>query len=189
MAPVPRGYMKRGAPPKRAAVMILLRPDSRGQLHIVLTLRQPQLRGHAGQVSFPGGAQESVDSDLQATAARETCEEIGICGDSLRPLGCLPRLYIPASNYEVTPIVASCPPEACFAPNPDEVAEVFCFALEDMLRDSFKRDERRTIRGHDVFVPYYAVAGHKVWGATAMLLSECEARLKRVMREEELSRL
>ena len=54
-------------------------------------------------------------------------------------------------------------------------------ALDDLLRPDFKSVENRLIRGHDVRVPYYAVAGHKVWGATAMLLSELEGRLRQVL--------
>ena len=46
-----------------------------------------------------------------------------------------------------------------FVPNPDEVAEVFSFALEDLLRPRFKFVEQRRIRGVDVRVPYYEAGG------------------------------
>ena len=183
MAPVPRGWQKRNSPPKRAAVMILLFPNQDGRLHVVLTLRNAGLRGHSGQVSFPGGQQDPKDASLTATAIRETCEEIGVCAEGLEILGALPRFYIPASHYEVYPSVASYDGAPAFAPNPAEVQEVFSFALEDLLRPRFKCAERRRIRGHDVHVPYYSVAGHKVWGATAMLLSELEGRLRQVLPE------
>ncbi len=181
MAPAPRGWQKRNSPPKRAAVMILLFLHQDSRLHVVLTLRNAGLRGHSGQVSFPGGHQDPKDASLTATALRETCEEIGVSAEGLEVLGRLPRFYIPASHYEVYPSIACYDGAPAFAPNPDEVQEVFSFALEDLLRPRFKCAERRCIRGHEAHVPFYSVAGHKVWGATAMLLSELEGRLRQVL--------
>ena len=178
MAPVPRGWQSRPEPAKRAAVMLLVFPASDQRLHIVLTRRNADLRGHSGQVSFPGGQQDPGDASPAHTAMRETCEEIGVCGPELCVLSQLPRFYIPASHYEVAPIVAILKSQPVFKRNADEVAAVFSFALDDLLRARFKGEEQRMIRGYDVRVPFYAVAGHKVWGATAMLLSELEGRLR-----------
>ena len=181
MAPVPRGWQKRADPPHAAAVMILIFPAADGMLKTVLTLRADGLRGHSGQVSFPGGRQEPADENLIATARRETCEEIGIGGERLSVLGWLPQFYIPASHHAVCPVVAHFDAAPVFKPKAAEVAEVFNFALEDLLKPGFKFVEQRQIRGYDVCVPYYAVEGHKVWGATAMLLSELEERLRHVL--------
>lgn len=178
MAPVPRGWRARENPPKQAAVMILLYAEIDARLQIVLTLRNAELRGHSGQVSFPGGSQDPQDASLTDTALRETCEEIGICGDRIEILGYLPRFYIAASHYDVCPIVASYAGIPEFEANPDEVGEVFSFSLEDLLQQRFKSVEQRMIRGYNVRVPYYDVKGHKVWGATAMMLSELEERLR-----------
>ena len=181
MAPVPRGWQSRPDPAKRAAVMLLIFPAEDQRLHIVLTLRNADLRGHSGQVSFPGGQQDPADPSPAHTAMRETCEEIGVCGGELCLLGQLPRFYIPASHYDVRPIVARHKSQPVFKLNPQEVAAIFSFALDDLLRARFKCEEQRQIRGYDVRVPFYAVAGHKVWGATAMLLSELEGRLRTVL--------
>jgi hypothetical protein len=40
---------------RRAAVLVLLFADRRGDLRVVLTLRSPLLRTFAGQVALPGG--------------------------------------------------------------------------------------------------------------------------------------
>ncbi len=186
MAPVPRGWKKRPDPPRPAAVMILIYADALGALHLVLTLRQRSLRGHSGQVSFPGGRRDRQDPSLHETALRETREEIGICESAITILGQLPPLYIPASHFEVLPVIGLFEGQPVFAPNPAEVAEVFSFALDDLPRERFKCVENRRVRGVDVRAPYYAVAGHKVWGATAMLLSELECRLRIVMRADAL---
>ena len=181
MAPVPRGWQKRNTAPKLAAVMVLVYagPDSR--LSTAITLRNPDLRGHSGQVSFPGGQQEPQDEDLTTTAVRETCEEIGISSTAIAVLGRFSRFYIPASHFDVYPIVALYDGVPVFRANPAEVTEVFSFALEDLLQDKFKCEEQRVIRGFDVRVPYYHVSGHKVWGATAIMLSELEHRLRHVL--------
>ena len=181
MAPAPRGWQKRDSPPQPAAVMILIYSDDDFFLHTVLTLRASGLRGHSGQVSFPGGRQDPEDEDLIATARRETCEEIGIGGERLTVLSQLPPFYIPASHHAVWPVIGHLEGQPDFQPNPDEVAAVFSFALDDLLKPGFKFVERRQIGGYDVRVPYYAVKGHKVWGATAMLLSQLEGRLRHVL--------
>ncbi len=189
MAPAPRGWRKRESAPTQAAVMVLLFRDDQERLHTVLTLRQAGLRGHSGQVSFPGGRQDPQDNSLTDTALRETGEEIGIFQDEIGILGGMPPLYIPTSHHDVYPTVGYCEALPRFRPNPQEVAEVFSFALDDLLHPRFKREERRMIRGCDVWTPYYAVCGHKVWGATAIMLSELEERLRQVLPRQVLLEL
>ena len=181
MAPVPRGWQARDTQPAQAAVMILVYEESDSRLSIALTLRDPDLGSHSGQVSFPGGRQEPNDEDLVAAAIRETWEEIGVCCTRDKVLGQMPCFYIPASHYDVHPIVAHFSECPTFRPNPGEVTEVFGFALEDLLQPRFRAVEQRIIRGYSVHVPYYCVDGHKVWGATAIMLSEFEARLRQAL--------
>lgn len=186
MAPVPRGWQKRDTPPTPAAVMIVIFADARSRLNLVLTLRNADLRGHSGQVSFPGGRRDPDDASLTDTARRETYEEIGLPGAGLQMLGELPAFYIPASHFEVFPCVARFDGLPVFTPNPAEVADVFCFGLDDLLEPGYKQVEERRIRGIDARVPYYAVRGHKVWGATAIMLSELECRLRSVLPQDAL---
>jgi len=189
MAPAPRGWQKRDTPPTPAAVMIVIFADALGRLNLVLTLRNAELRGHSGQVSFPGGRQDPGDADLTCTALRETCEEIGLCRGDLYIIGSLPRFYIPTSHFEVFPAVARFDGVPAFTPNPAEVADVFSFGLDELLKPAYKQLEARQIRGLSVRVPYYAVRDHKVWGATAIMLSELEGRLRRVLPREALHAL
>ena len=77
--------------------------------------------------------------------------------------------------------IARCDGAPDFKPKPEEVAEVFSVALEDLLQPRYKFVEQRLMRGVKVRVPYYELGRHKVWGATAMLLSELEGRLRRVL--------
>lgn len=184
MSPHPRGVKTEPDtnPPREAGVLALIitKPDG---LHVVLTRRTDTLRGHSGQISFPGGRRDPDDASFTATALRETCEEIGICDDSIEILGTLSPFYIPPSNFNVYPSVGAVDYDPVFFPNEYEVAEVFTFPLRDLLDPTFKHDEFRTFNGFRFKAPYYLVNGHKVWGATAVMLSELEHRLHAIIRQ------
>src|SRR5574343_828875 len=47
-------------------------------LSVLLTQRTDHLRKHPGQISFPGGRAEASDNSPEATALRESQEEIGL---------------------------------------------------------------------------------------------------------------
>lgn len=183
MAPKPRGMSPdpNGTPPREAGVLALLVSEVDG-LHVVLTRRQAHLRGHSGQISFPGGRRDPEDQSFTATALRETQEELGIMPDDINILGQLSSVYIPPSNYNVYPSVGYFTPTTIyFRPNPDEVAEVFTLSLNDLVDERLKEHEYRDFQGVRVKIPYYQVHGHKVWGATAVMLSELEHRLHLVL--------
>lgn len=169
MVPGFRSVMSRGRSARQAGVLLLVIPGP----EIVLTRRAATLRGHSGQISFPGGARDRSDTSLIETALRETREELGICQD-IRVLGDLASVYIPPSNFDVHPVVGVLNTYPVWKPNSAEVAEVFTFPVRDLLDDRTRRHELQ----NGVDVPYYLVNGHKVWGATAIILSEFEQRLK-----------
>lgn len=181
MSPEPRGLITREDQPREAAVLALLFPHRDGHLHLVLTRRTETLRGHSGQISFPGGRRDPEDADFAVTALRETCEELGLC-DDIAVIGSLTPIYIPPSHFNVYPFVGYLDTPPHFHPNPDEVAEVFTVPLDALLDSAYKSEELREFqfRGEVISmrVPYYALCGHKVWGATAIMLSEFEQRLR-----------
>lgn len=170
---------------RKAGVLILLYPKA-NQLHFVLTRRTDKLRGHSGQVSFPGGRHDPSDATFVDTALRETREELGVDDTGIAVLGSLTPIYIPPSDFEVFPVVAALDHVPVFHPNPDEVAEVFSVPLAALVDDRYKRVEDWPFNETLMRVPYYAFNGHKVWGATAIMLSELENRLRAVLPESVL---
>lgn len=183
MAPRPRAMTRLPAQsgrPRQGGVLVLLYPAVSGELALVLTRRTDGLAHHSGQISLPGGARDG-DESLAQTALRETCEELGVCLDNGRPLGRLASLYIPPSDFEIFPFVTCCPVRPAFRPEPAEVAEILEIPLASLLDPALHHLEEWQIRGLPAQVPFYALGGHQVWGATAMILSELEQRIRLVL--------
>ncbi|CAK7266564.1 8-oxo-dGTP diphosphatase [Sporothrix epigloea] len=74
---------------RRAAVLVLLYADRRGDLRVVLTMRAAGLRNFSGHAAFPGGKADSVDETAEQIARREAWEEIGLPLDDSK----LPRPF------------------------------------------------------------------------------------------------
>ena len=163
----------RAIPPadaRSAGVLILLYPRD-GAWYFPLMKRVDDGLVHSGQISLPGGSQEAGES-LQATALREACEEIGAACADVEVIGQLSTIYIPPSNFLVTPSVGCVDQRPDFQCDPREVAELIEVPLSMLFdRDVVKR-EPWALRGVTVEVPFYQIGPHKVWGATAMILSE-----------------
>jgi 8-oxo-dGTP pyrophosphatase MutT (NUDIX family) len=100
-----------GANSRRAAVLVPILMDN-GQARVVYTVRKGDLADHAGQISFPGGSAESTDDSLMETALREAEEEIDLSPSLVEVIGELEEMYIPPSNFRVSPFVGLLPPEA-----------------------------------------------------------------------------
>ncbi len=161
---------------REAGVLILLYPGNTNgvalELHLVLTRRTEYPGTHSGQISFPGGRREGQES-LLGTALRETEEEIGVSPDQVEIIGQLSPLYTPPSNFCIYPFVAFSPNRPRFQPEPREVAEVIETPLSLLLNPASRQEESWHFHQQGQRrVPFFYVSGHKIWGATAMILSE-----------------
>ncbi len=161
----------------KAGVLILLYPW-KNQLHMIFTRRTDRVDFHQAQISFPGGRQEE-DESFKETALREAHEEVNIPPDSVRILGELTPLYVPPSNYCIYPVVAVTDKRPDFQPSELEVAEVIEIPLNHLLDPENRKREMWDYKGAELDVPFYSFKGDKIWGATAMILSELVELLER----------
>ncbi|KAF3909088.1 hypothetical protein ABW21_db0204193 [Orbilia brochopaga] len=148
---------------RRAAVLILLFPDAKGELRVVLTERSSSLRTFAGQVALPGGKADSPKESAFDTARREASEEIGLpARNDLLPspftvshlcempmnlsrntLGVRPCVALLHTKPDFVDSSAASNPEESLIPrlDPKEVASVFTVPLKAFLTSEYKNPE------------------------------------------------
>ena len=157
---------------RKAGVLILfyLKDD---QIFIPFIKRNEYPGVHSGQVSFPGGGWEKGDEDIVATALRETEEEIGVDRSLITPVGRLSELFIPPSNFLVTPVIGYMNQLPLFHPDPEEVERVLEVPLEELLsQDAIQEKDITIFPDIHLKVPCFYCQAQVIWGATAMMLCE-----------------
>lgn len=161
-----------GPPPgsgRPAAVLVLFGQDAvTGNPDVLLQLRSDTLPSHPGQVCFPGGAVDDTDDGPVATALREAAEEVGVRACDVRPVAVMPALYLPPSDFVVTPVLGHWERPGPVSPvDPAETAAVARVPLQ-VLADPANRV---TVRGPSGFAhPGFVTPGMLVWGFTGGLL-------------------
>ena len=153
----------------RAASVLMLFGDSSGEPDVLLLERAHDMRSHAGQVAFPGGVQDPGDRDAVATALREAEEETGLDPTGVDVVGVLPTLWLPPSNFAVTPVLGwwRTPSEVSVV-DPAETASVHTVPIAELIDPA----HRVTVRHPSGFLgPGFLVRDLVVWGFTAGLLS------------------
>lgn len=166
-----------GSPPlapehhRKGAVLSLLYPY-KDELHIVFMKRTDDGKAHGGQISFPGGKQEPEDRTLNLTALRESEEELGIIQQEVQVLGGLTKLYIPASNFLVQPVVGYAANRPIFRPSPVEVDEILEVSVAQLLQTPISTSPVTASSGFTIDAQAFLVNDQVIWGATAMMLNE-----------------
>lgn len=159
-------------PPKdkelRKSAILLLFGESVDGLDLTFIQRSTSLRHHPGQVAFPGGMMDEEDSDEVATALREAQEEIALQADSIRVLCTLPNLFVPVSQFEVTPVLAHWhSPHEVFPNDLSEVERVERIPISELVNPN----NRVNVRHSSGFVgPAFNVRDFVIWGFTGGLL-------------------
>ncbi|KAL6159523.1 8-oxo-dGTP diphosphatase [Exserohilum turcicum] len=143
---------------RRAAVLILLFPDRRGELKVVLTVRSAELRSYSGQVALPGGKADTLEESPWDIARREASEEIGLPLDDAKLGGfsvehlCELPTNLAKTELGVRPCVAFLGPASSEVGNasveerliprldPKEVAAVFTAPFHNFLRTEWEGD-------------------------------------------------
>jgi len=186
MAPLERIEMLKALNPnslnaKKAAVMMLFYPKNK-ETHLVLIVRNTYPGVHSSQIAFPGGKVELQDTNLADTALRETEEEIGVDRNKIEVIKSFTELYIPPSNFLVSPFLGICQSTLDFELQLDEVAGIIELPLKDFLNDqNVVMRKLTTSYANEIDVPAFLFHEHIVWGATAMMMSELKETLKMVL--------
>jgi 8-oxo-dGTP pyrophosphatase MutT (NUDIX family) len=139
-----------------------------GEPDLLLIQRSDDLRLHAGQPAFPGGAIDQDDGGPVAAALREAAEETGLDPKGVEVVGVLPELFIPRTMFRVVPVLAWWRRPSAVAPvDAGEVAAVERIKVTE-LADPAVRVMVRAPGGHAS--PAFRVRGMLIWGFTALLI-------------------
>jgi 8-oxo-dGTP pyrophosphatase MutT (NUDIX family) len=163
-------------PVRPAAVLVPFVPRDE-RLSVLFTRRNPNLRNHAGQVSFPGGGIDPGDADAVAAALRETREETGIDEAQVDPFGYLDCIDT-VSGYCVTPVTGFLHSDYAVRLHEDEVDEVFEVPFEYILEPATLRRERFHWGGRDREIFAFDWEGRRIWGVTAAIIKNLLDRMQ-----------
>lgn len=167
-----------GGQGKIGAVLLLV-VSMQQEPKIVLTKRSSKMKNHAGQISFPGGRKEAAES-LQAAALRETEEEIGVGREQIEIVGQLNSVYIPPSDFTIFPFVGCCDTMPVFQPSEHEVSEIIQAPVEQLMTTDSSRVGQVDSANGPVQAQFFDVGGHRVWGATGIVMNEFLQRIRLV---------
>jgi 8-oxo-dGTP pyrophosphatase MutT (NUDIX family) len=164
---------------RSSAVALVLYPEAR-KINSLLIQRPIYKGAHSGQIALPGGKLEVNENTLEA-AIRETKEEIDLDLTMEDHLGPLTDLFIPVSNFIVTPHVFYIEKLPPLTKEEREVDSIFSFPIE-ILNNPNTRLIKDIPVGQFTLkdVPYFSIEQKTVWGATAIILSEFSEILIRI---------
>jgi 8-oxo-dGTP pyrophosphatase MutT (NUDIX family) len=157
-----------GAPTRHSAVLMLFGEGHDSRPDVLLIERAADMRSHAGQPAFPGGALDPEDDGPIGAALREAEEETGLDPAGVSVVRTLPDLWLPPSGFTVTPVLAYwSQPVPVRAVDPREVARAERVPVDDLVDPA---NRVTVVHPSGYRGPGFEVADMLVWGFTAMLL-------------------
>ena len=153
---------------EEAAVLIPI--FIRDKPFLLLTRRTQEVATHKGQISFPGGLREELDSSLRETSLRETEEEVGIPRTCVQILGRF-HDYRSVTNFRVTAFVGFLKEGFPISINPNEVDCILKVPLDFFRKGAPKCEVRRHGKG-ERRVYSYNYEGEIIWGLTASIIRD-----------------
>jgi 8-oxo-dGTP pyrophosphatase MutT (NUDIX family) len=166
--------------PLKSAVLILIYKRNNEILIPFIIRKSFPVNVHSGQIAFPGGKKEEKDKDMQATALREAEEEIGIKTNTVNIICKISDLYIPPSNFLVSPFIGITYDIPNFIAQKSEVDDIIEIPLHFFLQENII--QYRNI-GDNKNIPCFIYQQHIIWGATAMMMNEFIYLLKEILEE------
>lgn len=167
----------------RPAAALLLIYEHNDAWHVPLTVRGSGLRHHTGQVSLPGGRLDHAGESVEEAALREAYEEVGVRPADVDVLGRLTPISVVVSGHLLQPVIGMAAQRPAFVVAQPEVERLIEMPLNRLLeKDAVAWEERMRMLppGGMMNVPYFAVEGARVWGATAMVLAEFTALIEEI---------
>lgn len=157
----------------RAAVALVLRDGPQGVEFIAIHRAHRRGDPWSGHMALPGGRQHEADTDLRATAARETREEVGVdlnrfatvlgTLDDLRAVG--RRVLL---DLVISPIVYGTRADVALVPRVEEVQSAFWIPVASLRRPEAHTTYRPY--GPETDYPAFVYRGHTIWGLTHRIL-------------------
>lgn len=157
----------------RTGAVLMLFGEGPDGPDLLLTERAHHMRSHPGQVSFPGGSIDPGETAVEA-ALREAVEETGLEPAGVEVFGDLPELWLPPSNFAVTPVLGWWERDSPVSVvDPDEVHAVLRVPVEELL-DPDHRITVRHPRVPEYRSPAFLIGDDKqllLWGFTAGIIT------------------
>ena len=160
----------------RAAVAMIFREvDHEPE---ILLIRRADCEGDpwSGHIAFPGGRVDPTDVSTQATAERETLEEIGLdlqqhgqCIAALEPQFPVRRASL--RGIQVTPYVYTLDDEPETYTLNHEVADLYWVSIRPMLRHQTVTQFDFEHEGRVMTFPGFDVNGQTLWGMSFRMLN------------------
>jgi 8-oxo-dGTP pyrophosphatase MutT (NUDIX family) len=143
---------------------------------VLLTKRTEKLRSHSGQVAFPGGGIEPIDSTAEDAALRETFEEIGLPASAVEVIGRMPD-YVAGSGYRIVPVLGVVTPPFDLVINEHEVDVAFEVPLGFLMNAANHKRESRIWQDKRRFYYTMPYGERLIWGVTAGIIRTLYERL------------
>lgn len=151
---------------KLAAVLIVIYGP---EPSVIMTERPKTMDHHAGEISFPGGRWEKDDSDLLATAIRETREEIGVEISNTQVIGQLKPVTTLNSGFTIAPFI-TIQEKIPLIRTTSEIESILQMPLIPLLK-TMDKDEDPTHKSIQEMYTF-KFQNHLIWGASARMLNQ-----------------
>jgi 8-oxo-dGTP pyrophosphatase MutT (NUDIX family) len=160
---------------REAAVAVVVRPGP--TLELLLIRRAERATDPwSGHVALPGGTRAPGDTDLRATAFRETEEETGV---ALNRIGTLLGRLDPVAPVSprlppilIAPFVVAVPAGTPAVPDLREVQSALWVPVPSLLDTASASHILIDVGADRVRFPALQVDGHEIWGLTLRILRQ-----------------
>lgn len=163
---------------REAAVLVPVYRDREGDLTLVM-IRRADVGAHGGQIAFPGGKRDRGDATALETALREAREEIGLEPKDVAVIAALDRVETRSTGFVIAPFLARIRRPERWRPDPAEVEEVLEVRVRDLALPEARGESFETFPGsaEPSPIPFYRLAGHRLWGASYRIVHPLVPRL------------